>query len=84
MHVLMHMLSHPAAASATVSATDGRSAASRSVDGSELLESVQRMVDGNGEAFVSLTPHLYSCAGLAGAFVDTVGELERNRELAAR
>lgn len=50
----------------------------------ELLEGVQRMVDGNEQAYACLTPHLQSCASLGGAFVDAVKELESCREKAVR
>jgi hypothetical protein len=75
--MLMHILSHTASSS-----TGYASASATHVDGGELLDSVQRMVDGNEQAYVSLSPHLYSCAGLAGAFVDTINDLETTRELA--
>lgn len=83
---MMHLLSHPttttAAAAIGAGSTAGRGLLP--LDGGELLDTVQRMVEGNGEAFVSLTPHLHSCAGLAGAFVDSVEELQRRRLQATR
>ena len=69
MHISMSILANPA---------------NKLMDKYELLDSVQRMVNGNDQAYSSLVPHLNSCAALAGAFVDGVEELERNRELATR
>jgi hypothetical protein len=83
-HALLPLCS--AATSPTASSTAGASSSrhSLSVDGGEFLATVQRVVEGNEQAYESLTPHLYSCAGLAGVFVDRVNELEDCRRQATR
>ena len=71
-HVLLHALATPLHSS--------DSCRQLHTNGEELLEGVRRMVYSNEQAYEELTPHLYSCAGLAGAFVDAVSVLESNRK----
>lgn len=71
-HILLHALATPLHSS--------DSSRQLQTNGEELLDGVRRMVHSNEQAYEELIPHLYSCAGLAGVFVDAVKYLESNRK----